>query len=1172
MSGVEAEPQAAPSPPPLPTHTAAHPPIDKHQHDPCIVSEGVPGVVGRSRRKLENEDSSYDSDFEPCERTEDDEHEDVCRTVSDTLCAEYAEYVTLHSPSTTTTTATTTSTTTAAATTITPTTVSLATSTTTTTTSSTTPSVITASSNTASVTAATTASVTTGTATTASVTTATATTSSATTATATTASVTTATATTASVTTATATTASVTTATATTASVTTGTRVTKSTSTPCTGSGGKNSHFSVRCASPVVRVCSAPAVSVTPPAITTAVTPPVTSTTIMTIAQSTPASNTSAVATSVTSSTVSTPVCSPIADQPGGLAWVVLRPSYASQVEFGVKLGYSESLVQMALVKLGGTPDKDELLAELIRLGTSVPRGDGDADSSDDVTDTKEDVEQQQQQPLKPIIIDGSNVAMSHGNKTTFSCSGLRVCVDWFRARGHTEITVFVPAWRKEAPRWDTPIADQDVLLELERERVLVFTPSRVCGGKRIVSYDDRYILKEAMTSGGVVVSNDNYRDLAAESTSFRRVIEESLLMYSWVNGRFVPPDDPMGRSGPTLDVFLRRSTRDKQAPCPYGRKCTYGNKCKYMHPERGTAPLKSVTERLQEQAQRHYQSKASSRDSSPGEGLRGKSLSLPVGIAETDVTKKPLARTQSIVPSVSLTLPSALTQETPTHDLGPNTTSASSHSHHHLMPPHLDTRPLDPLRSSTMYNSDSSLYHIYPSQSSQTNYGSSTWWKGQGNELTMRSMTSSQGAPPQSQSQMYGPHLSVTKQMSDPDPAASDNPHRKLQRQLTLNPAYDSRLYKIVGFREPAPEHFPLASSGQQQTAGQGSPSRTMNRDNEALAFSQVQSGMTERLSPGYSSPYGSREQLPAGMHPPLARHSSQECAKHMPSLPPHLYPTYSHPNVTRFASAPDSIWGGHQQAAPGPPQITRLNSTSDTRLNVYSSSDSHFFSDVFDEQLARLPQFHSVGPQHSASPGPGAPSPGPICSRPMSPQQGPVLHHSPSVSPRQHTPPQQQQQSMGHTSNFPSPIPGTTSHEDARLHVFYHLSNLFPEAQVRAVLAVYPEETDPQKICNYILARNPGPVGSRPMSPQQLPQSGVGHQSQGVPVRGSSPLSAGFSSSLPTAASSHEDARLRIFYHLSQLFPVAQVRAVLARYPEETDAKQLCATLLSHLSGNQS
>lgn len=288
----------------------------------------------------------------------------------------------------------------------------------------------------------------------------------------------------------------------------------------------------------------------------------------------------------------------------------------------------------------------------------------------------------------------------------------------------------------------------------------------------------------------------------------------------------------------------------------------------------------------------------------------------------------------------------------------------------------------------------------------------------------------------------------------------------------------------------------------------------------------------MTGRISPGYSSPYGSREQLQA-VHPPLARHSSsQEGAKHMPTLPPHLYPSYTHPHVTRFASAPDPIWGGQQQqTTPGPPHITRLNSTSDTRLNVYGcSSESQLFSEVpvFDDPMNRLTQFHPGG-HHSTSPGPGAASPGPIGSRPMSPQHGSVMHHSPGVSPRQHIP--SQQASLGLSSSFPSPMSGVASHEDVRLRIFYHLSNLFPEAQVRAVLAMYPEETDPQKICSYILSPNHGPVGSRPMSPQQPSQPGVGRQSQGV--QGSSSPTAAFPSSLPTTASSHEDARFRTFYH---------------------------------------
>lgn len=83
-----------------------------------------------------------------------------------------------------------------------------------------------------------------------------------------------------------------------------------------------------------------------------------------------------------------------------------------------------------------------------------------------------------------------------------------------------------------------------------------------------------------------------------------------------------MPPDDPLGRSGPTLDNFLRIQPRrgDPPPPCPYGKKCTYGNKCKFHHPERGPLPHKSVTERLVEHAQKQREARGiHSRDSSPG-------------------------------------------------------------------------------------------------------------------------------------------------------------------------------------------------------------------------------------------------------------------------------------------------------------------------------------------------------------------------------------------------------------------------------------------------------------------------------------------------------------------------------------------------------------------------
>lgn len=85
---------------------------------------------------------------------------------------------------------------------------------------------------------------------------------------------------------------------------------------------------------------------------------------------------------------------------------------------------------------------------------------------------------------------------------------------------------------------------DQHILRELEKKKILVFTPSRRVGGKRVVCYDDRFIVKLAFESDGVVVSNDTYRDLQGERQEWKRFIEERLLMYSFVNDKYVTAGD----------------------------------------------------------------------------------------------------------------------------------------------------------------------------------------------------------------------------------------------------------------------------------------------------------------------------------------------------------------------------------------------------------------------------------------------------------------------------------------------------------------------------------------------------------------------------------------------------------------------------------------------------
>lgn len=83
-------------------------------------------------------------------------------------------------------------------------------------------------------------------------------------------------------------------------------------------------------------------------------------------------------------------------------------PGYHARVEFALKLGYTERLVQAALAKLGPDPGQNELLAELIKLGAQGPRlaeGEGDAEGQENPAEANSCC-------LRPVVIDGSNVAM----------------------------------------------------------------------------------------------------------------------------------------------------------------------------------------------------------------------------------------------------------------------------------------------------------------------------------------------------------------------------------------------------------------------------------------------------------------------------------------------------------------------------------------------------------------------------------------------------------------------------------------------------------------------------------------------------------------------------------------------------------------------------------------
>ncbi|XP_077128617.1 NEDD4-binding protein 1-like isoform X3 [Ranitomeya variabilis] len=157
---------------------------------------------------------------------------------------------------------------------------------------------------------------------------------------------------------------------------------------------------------------------------------------------------------------------------------------------------------------------------------------------------------------LKHIIIDGSNVAFSHGLRKFFSCRGIAIAVEYFWNKGHRNITVFVPHWRTKR---DPNITEQHFLQQLEELGILSFTPSRTVLGSQICSHDDRFLLHLAEKTGGIIVTNDNLREFVVESLAWTKIIKERLLQFTFVGDIFMIPDDPLGRHGPNLDNFLSK-------------------------------------------------------------------------------------------------------------------------------------------------------------------------------------------------------------------------------------------------------------------------------------------------------------------------------------------------------------------------------------------------------------------------------------------------------------------------------------------------------------------------------------------------------------------------------------------------------------------------------------
>ncbi|CAO2591000.1 Protein NYNRIN [Lemmus lemmus] len=158
---------------------------------------------------------------------------------------------------------------------------------------------------------------------------------------------------------------------------------------------------------------------------------------------------------------------------------------------------------------------------------------------------------------LRRVVIDGSSVAMVHGLQHFFSCRGIAMAVQYFWNRGHREVTVFVPTWQLKKNR---RVRESHFLTQLHSLKMLSITPSQLENGKKITTYDYRFMIKLAEETDGVIVTNEQIHILM--NNSKKLVVKDRLLPFTFAGNLFMVPDDPLGRDGPTLDEFLKRPNR----------------------------------------------------------------------------------------------------------------------------------------------------------------------------------------------------------------------------------------------------------------------------------------------------------------------------------------------------------------------------------------------------------------------------------------------------------------------------------------------------------------------------------------------------------------------------------------------------------------------------------
>jgi hypothetical protein len=146
---------------------------------------------------------------------------------------------------------------------------------------------------------------------------------------------------------------------------------------------------------------------------------------------------------------------------------------------------------------------------------------------------------------IKPLILlDASNIAMRHGDKT-FSTKGIMIVMDYFVRNGH-RVLAFLPEYlfRESITSSKKRVVPDDIeyLKKLHSEGLIVQTPSQ--------DYDDSYCIQYCRQNNAFIVTNDLFRDYLEKFTDPTKKKAENLwiiekrISFTFLKDEFLPNPD----------------------------------------------------------------------------------------------------------------------------------------------------------------------------------------------------------------------------------------------------------------------------------------------------------------------------------------------------------------------------------------------------------------------------------------------------------------------------------------------------------------------------------------------------------------------------------------------------------------------------------------------------